>query len=365
MRAWAEIDIAVLRANINSIRRAVGPQTAVMAVVKADAYGHGIVEVARGALDAGALWLGVATVDEGISLREAGIQSPIALLCAAVPNEASEILHHTLVPMVGDNALLGALIHAAKIRNDAIASPPVHLEIDTGMGRSGVLPEQAVPFWKRATASGLRVTGLATHFADADGPDEALSVDQMDQFRQTRKALEAAGARFEVVHLNNSAATLRFPGDGGNLVRPGVLIYGIRPQMPASILRACPVSPVLALKARVAAVRSLPRGHAISYGATYKLPRDARVATVLIGYGDGYPRRLSNVGSMLLRGKRAPILGRVCMDQTVLDVTEIPDAAPGDIAICIGGEGGENISAEQIAAAIDTTEHEITTAVCS
>jgi alanine racemase len=383
-------------ANVGALRAFLGPQTRLMAVVKADAYGHGLVPVAQAATSAGAEWLGVATVAEGATLRAAGLDAPIVLLCAPVPDEAEAILAHRLIPTVGDQALIKALAHAASARQ---APAEIHMEIDTGMGRSGVLLEDALELWRAATNAGLRVTGLTTHFADADGPDPSLSLHQEATFRKVHAVLTQAGAQFDTIHLSNSAATLRFPNHHADLVRPGLLLYGILPPLPhteqqeeerdrsypnktehqnsrSNVLayvtpfpseeRAAReggrgVRPILTLKARVATVRALPAGHTISYGATHRLARPTLVATVLIGYGDGYPRCLSNRGHLLLRGRRAPILGRVCMDQTVVDVSDIPDVVPGDIAVCIGAQGDERIRVEEIAQLIETTEHEITT----
>ena len=374
-RAWVEIDLEALRANVGSLRAYLGPETRLMAVVKADAYGHGLLPVAWTVEEAGAAWLGVASVSEGVTLREAGLRLPIALLCPPAPAEAETLLASRITALVGDRETLDALVAAARPALARGESPAIHLEIDTGIGRSGLLPEQAVTFWRAATDAGLRVTGLATHYADAENSLSDLTQWQAIRFERTLEALTAAGAVFDLIHSNNSAAALhprtrQCPGSLENMARPGLLLYGLLPAIlnvttglpdPLDTAQLPPLRPVLSLKARVATVRDLPAGHPISYGATYTLTRPSRVATVLIGYGDGYPRRLSNRGSVLLRGRRAPILGRVCMDQTVVDVTDIPGVLPGDVAVCIGTQGTARISAEEIAVLIETTEHEITT----
>ena len=418
-RAWVEIDLPALQANARALAARLAPHRSLMAVVKADAYGHGLLPVAHAALHAGARWLGVATVGEGLALRRNGISAPIALLCSPPPADAPYIIAHGLTPMLGDLELAALLATAHGSQR-----VEVHLDIDTGMGRSGVLPENAVALWRRCTRDGLTVTGICTHFADADGPYADMTLLQWKRFAATRRALECAGARFDWIHAGNSAAVMRYSVHACNLVRPGLLLYGLRPalartegsgeprvQAPAVSVETpsvqtfeyenAPLSrraergrartvgresggdgafseqdgreappyppgrPVLALKARVGAVRDLPAGHTVSYGATCRLSRFSRLATVLIGYGDGYPRRLSNCGMVLLRGCRARILGRVCMDQTVVDVTDIPDVAAGDIATCIGTDGAETITAEAIACLIQTTEHEITTCLTS
>ena len=237
----------------------------------------------------------------------------------------------------------------------------MHLEIDTGCGRSGFLPEEALSAWEEATNSGLIVDGISTHFADADGAEVDFTLEQWRLFTETRKKLESAGAKFEWSHAGNSAASLRIQTLDCNLTRPGLLIYGISPPIPNSNLKAPDIRPALSLRARVATVRNLPAGHNISYGLTHTLTRPSRIATVLIGYGDGYPRRLSNCGEMLIRGMRVPILGRVCMDQTMIDVTDLPNVRAGEIATCIGTDGQERISIQEIAKLIGTTDHEIPT----
>lgn len=357
-RAWCEVNRSAIRANMAVLRAMPSLKGCmVMAVVKADAYGHGLIPTAQTAVEAGATWLGVATVAEGVALRQAGLTAPVLLLCAPAPAEAVRLLRFGLIASVGDRATRDALAQAAQ-RLDLRRPPEVHLEIDTGIGRAGVLPEQAPAFWRETIAAGLRVTGLMTHFADADS-DAEFTATQQNAFRAARRALEQAGAAFENVHLSASAGALRLGSADGALVRAGLLLYGIQPS--AAEFPALALHPAMAVKARVGTVRTLPQGHPISYGATCRLSRSSRVATVLIGYGDGYPRRLSNCGAMLLRGERAPILGRVCMDQTVVDVTDIPGVEPGETAVCLGSQGEGRIAVEEIAALLTTTEHEITT----
>lgn len=372
-RAWAEIDLEAISSNVRALKAALGSTVRLLAVVKADAYGHGLIPVSETALAAGADWLGVAAVAEGAALRHAGIDSPIALLCVPAPDEAECIVANRITPVVGDKVTLAAIAKAAEAAGSHADPFAIHMDIDTGMGRSGVQPGRAADLWRAANDAGLRVTGLMTHFADAENPQADVTIAQRRAFHEARELLAAAGAHFDVVHANNSAATLNGFIPAGNLVRPGLLLYGIWPAMEntqaaslaplASGLWPRPSSliPALTLKARVATVRELAAGHTVSYGATHRLARPSRIATVLIGYGDGYPRRLSNRGCMLLNGKRAPILGRICMDQTVVDVTDIPGVEPGDEAVSIGEQAGDRIAVEEIAALVETTEHEITT----
>ncbi len=366
-RAWAEIDLDAVRSNVSEALSMLGQDRNLLAVVKADAYGHGILQTSKAAIAGGAKWLGVATAAEGVNLREAGVVAPIALICAPCPtdSEAVAILENNLVPAIGDRFILQALARAAAKLRMPFSAACVHLELDTGCGRSGFLPEEAVEAWRFATEQGLRINGFATHFADADGSEEDFTLEQWNKFARTRRCLESAGASFEWIHAGNSAATLRIPTLDCNLVRPGLLLYGISPTLPGGSPLELKLRPALSLKARVATVRNLPEGHNISYGLTCALARPSRVATVLIGYGDGYPRRLSNLGEMLVQGRRVPILGRVCMDQTMVDVTDLPEVFPGEIATCIGEDGKEKITVEEIARKIGTTDHEITTALTS
>ncbi len=358
-RAWVEVDLHAIRANIALLRALPRlKRCTMMAVVKADAYGHGLVPVAQTALESGVDWLGVATVEEGVALRQAGLKGPILLICAPAPGEAVRLLQFGLTASVGDAVTRDALAQAAE--HLGLTDPPaVHLEIDTGIGRAGALPDEALTFWRETVSAGLRVTGLMSHFSDADG-DEEFTQAQQSAFRTVRTVLNQAGAQFELVHLSNSAGVLRLGTAESTMFRTGLLLYGIQ----ASLGGVTPLAllPAMTVKARVATVRSLPQGHPISYGVTHRLTRPSRVATVLLGYGDGYPRRLSNCGAVLLQGRRAPILGRVCMDQMVVDVTELADIVPGEIAVCLGAQGAERISVEEIAVLLETTEHEVTTA---
>lgn len=354
-RAWAQIRLDAVKRNVELIHELAGPQKQIMAVVKANAYGHGLVPIAETALKAGATWLGVATVKEGEALRQAGITAPICLLSVPLPEEMKLLVALKLIPLLGQKESLEAFA--------LVGGKEAHLEIDTGMGRAGALPAEAVELWRHAKGLGLYISGLCTHFAEAETQHSELTRRQLRLFQETRRSLEEAGARFKWFHYANSAALLMGLTADTNLVRPGLLVYGILPSSLSKEPWRSRFVPALQLEARIAAVRELPQGHPISYGATYRLHRSSRVATVLIGYGDGYPRRLSNCGYMLVRGQRAPILGRVCMDQTVIDVTEMPNIQAGERAVCIGKVGSEEVRVEEIAALIDATEHEVTTAL--
>ncbi len=357
-RAWIEVDLQKIRRNVQLVQQFVGDRREIMAVVKADAYGHGMIASAKAACDGGATWLGVATVTEAEQLQHHGISKPICLLCPFAPAQANRICSSAIVPTIGDASQLDLL--ASHNRPQQM---PIHLEIDTGMGRSGSLPQHAVAIYRRAVELGFHPQGISTHFSDPTGAtDPQLNYEQQRNFELAWLALQEAGAIFRWVHLNASGAIVSLQHQYGNLVRPGLLTFGIQPDTHKLVPE---IQAAMTVNARVATVRSLPSGHPISYGGTHRLSHDSKVATVLIGYGDGYPRRLSNKGQVIIHGSRCTILGAVCMDQIVVDVTDVPGVKPGDTATCIGRNGNQEITANEIAKVIGTTVHEIPTTLTS
>jgi alanine racemase len=350
---WVAIDLDVLRQNLSVIRGALGGQK-ILLVVKADAYGHGAVEVTREALASGVEMLGVATLHEGIELRRAGIGAPVLILSPSLTGEAAEIVEHGLRCTVSRLAMVKELASAARSAEQVQA---VHLEIDTGMGRSGVTPAEALPLARAiAGESALRLEGLYTHFPDADASDLSFSHEQVKRFLEVRAAIEAAGIAVPLVHAANSAALARIPGAAFDLVRPGILVYGIRPsQVPASFA----VRPVMSFRSRLLQVRELPAGHSISYGRTFVTPRAMRVGVVGVGYGHGMSRDLSNRGQMLVRGKRVPVVGRVTMDMTMVDLETVPEAQVEDEVVVFGEQEGAIIPIEEVAAISGTVPYEI------
>lgn len=363
-RAWAEISRDALAHNLALLqeRYGHGGRTRLLAVVKADAYGHGIDLIAPLCAEAGIMDFGVATVDEGIRLRALlPPQAALYLLAATLPADAPEIVAHRLVPLVSDRNMGRALSEAAAHQN---THADAHLDVDTGIGRAGASADTAPALLAELDAlPSLHITGLATHFACAD-EDPADAAAQNAQFERLRARL-GARAQTLVSHAANSPAALALPAAscGYDLIRPGLLLYGIEPAPGMLAAAGLPLRPVLTLRARVLLCRRLPEGATISYGRTFTVPRGGGVyATIGLGYGDGWPRRLGEgVGDVLLHGQRAPICGRVCMDQFVVDVSRIPGVAAGDAAILIGTDGTETITAAGLAAAIGTTPHEITT----
>jgi len=358
-RSWAEIDLEAISSNVHILKQWLNP-VKIMPIIKADGYGHGLIPVAGACITGGAEMLGVATIEEGITLRQAGISLPTIMVCPVCPQDAGAVLENDLIPSVGDPLLLETLIEEGKAQNKR---PQIYLEIDSGMGRSGVYSKNAELLWDKMLEENIEIIGISTHFADADNADTTYSRKQLDDFGLTQFHLESLNfTEFREVSISASHGMLRFGAAGGTVVRPGLLTYGIVPKI-GGVESPEGLRPALTLKARIATVRELPQGHNISYGLTHILQRNSRVATVLIGYADGYPRRLSNVGSMLIHGQFAPVLGRVSMDQTVIDVTDIPEASAGDEAICIGSQGDKSITVSDIARQIGSIEHEVLTGV--
>jgi alanine racemase len=326
-----------------------------MAVVKANAYGHGAVIVAWAAVEAGATWLAVATVDEGCQLRAAGLDAPILVLASSDPAEAPAAVRAGLTLAVAD------LEHAATIAAMAGAAPTsVHVEVDTGMRRYGVPAEAAPELIARiVTLPGLKLGGVYTHFATADEADRSFWAVQQARFDAVIAAVRARGITIPLVHQDNSAATLTATGRAVDLVRVGIALYGLSPspEVPAP----AELRPVLSLRSRVARVFDLAPGDSVTYGRTFIADRPMRAALVPIGYADGYRRSLTNRGVMLLGGRRAPVLGRVCMDQTVIAVPDGVEARVGDEVVLIGAQGDEAISADELGALAGTIGYEIGT----
>ena len=360
-RAWAEIDLGAVRHNVGAVRALVGPEVAVAAVVKADAYGHGLRWVAPAAYQAGAEWLAVATPSEAEEARAAVPEARVLILSPFLPSEAPAVVAARATPLVSSMEVARSL-SAASVR--AAVRTGVHLKVDTGMGRSGV-DEGRAPAFVRALLDlqGIEIEGIASQFPSAES-DEPLSRQQVARLIALRSRLSDIVGRRLLAHVANSAGILRYCEGHLDIVRPGLLLYGIVPPLAEPDLRPA-VRPVMTLKARVLLVREMPAGAAISYGGDCVLERPATVAMVGIGYGDGYPRRMSGRGAVLLGGQRAPILGRVCMDVLMVDATDIPGVRVGDEAVLIGAQGGDRISVEEVASLVQTTEHDITTRLTS
>ena len=353
----AEIDLDAIAHNVRHFRALAGERTAVMAVVKANAYGHGATMVARAAVEAGARWLAVATVDEGARLRAAGLPVPMLVLGPTDPAEAPAAVAADLTLAIGDLDAAAAVARAATERGEPAT---VHVEVDTGMHRFGVPHEAAAGVMARVAAlPGLRLGGYYTHFATADEADRAFFEEQRARFASVVRAVRERGLTEPLVHQDNSAAALSAPGAGHDLVRIGVSLYGLAPSPDVPVEPA--LRPALALRSRVARVMELAPGDSVSYGRTFVADRPMRAALVPLGYGDGYRRALSNQAAMLLGGRRARVLGRVCMDQTVVAVPDGLDARVGDEVTLLGEQGGARVSADELAALAGTIPYEIAT----
>jgi len=352
----AKIDLGALTHNYQEVMRRAGKRK-ILAVVKAQAYGHGALRVSQRLLGLGADMLGVAFVEEGRELREAGIQAPILVMGAIFPEQAEEIVRLGLTPIVYNDTLAKALSDAARKYKKEV---PVHVKVDTGMGRLGLGPGAVIDFIRGIRKfDGIRIEGLMTHFADADLRDKQFASKQMDRFETLMKALAEQGMNISLCHAANSAAVLDFDRAFFTMVRPGLMLYGYNPLEAAPDGPRIDVRPVLSLVTRIAFLKRTPAGVPISYGRTFVTKRESLIATIPVGYADGYARSLSNRGEALVRGTRVPVAGRVCMDMTMLDVTDVPGAREGDDVVLIGAQAGERITAEDIAAKTGTIPYEV------
>ena len=353
--AWSEIDITALKRNVKRTQQIVGPRVDILLTVKADGYGHGAPHVAKAATAAGVQMLGVATLHEGMELRNAGLRAPIVILSPSLAVEIDEILEYNLTPTVSDMAFAQALA-ARAAQSSRIAR--VHVEIDTGMGRGGVNEEDACAFLGAlARLQGLAVEGVYTHFPGTYHEDREFCEQQVRAFQSIIDALGSQGIVFPLRHTANSAAVAQYPASHINMVRPGGMVYGM---FPHEDMNGIGFQPVMSFKSRVVNVKQMRRGKSVSYGRTYKFDHDAKVAAVAAGYGHGISRLMSSNGYLLVRGVRAPIVGRVTMDVTMIDVTNIPQASVGDEVIIFGKQGNEQISVYEVAERSGTISYEIT-----
>ncbi len=357
---WAEINLDHLRYNLQEIQRINSSKfKKICAVVKADGYGHGAVEVARTALSCGASYLGVAFLDEALELREKGITAPILILGFTPENQFDTILEHDITQTIYDLRSAVALSEKA-VKYDKKAK--IHIKIDTGMGRIGFYPDSpsVSQIRKIFSLKNLIVEGIFTHFARADEWDRSFTEKQFQLFTKTVNLIEGKDFKIPLKHVANSAGILEFPNTHLDMVRAGIIIYGLYPSNEVAKDRIS-LKPIMSLKTRVSHVKILPAGKPISYGGTYTTTGPSRIITLPVGYADGYSRLLSAKGEVLIKGQRAPILGRICMDQCIVDGTNINgDINSGDEVTLIGKDGNEEISVEEIAEHIGTINYEIT-----
>jgi alanine racemase len=356
----AEIDLAAILENLKTLRSALRPETEVIGIVKADAYGHGLVEVSRTLATAGVRRFAVAIVEEAMALRDAGVPGRFLVLGAPLLEQAEEIAANDFEAMVSDLQFAQLLNATARRRGRVVG---VHLKFDTGMGRLGFSLDEAVGAARQvADMPSLRIVGAMTHFPTADVPeDRKFTREQVESLRLLRARLEEAGIHIPLWHAANSSAALTLPESHFDAVRPGLALYGgLRRDLTPLIFRQA-----MSLKTRIVQIRELPEGHSVSYGRTFVARRPTRVGVLPIGYADGLSRAHSNKGFVLVRGRRAPIAGRVCMDMTMVDVTDIRTAAPGDEAVIYGRQGDEEITLRGAAESLGTIPYELMTAIGS
>jgi alanine racemase len=349
----AEIDLAAAAHNLNELKRAVG-RVPLIAVVKADAYGHGAVELSRTYEKSGVQSLAVAFVSEALELRDAGIRLPILVLFDR--SDIPAFFEHSLTPVIHDTRTAEDFSREAEARDLPV---DVHVKVDTGMGRMGFLRPEGIP--EMASLAGLRVAGLMSHFSEADLADTDFMRLQLRRFHEMRELLSEGGIR-PLCHIANSAATLAAPEARLDAVRPGLALYGVspfeddRPGLPE-------LRPLMRATVKVLALRRLPKGQPVSYGRTFVTTRETLAAVLAVGYADGYPRLLSNASHVLIRGRRAPVIGRVCMDLMVADATDVEDPVDGEDAVLLGADGAERITAWELAGQASTIPYEILTSL--
>ena len=352
---WVEIDLEAIAYNVRQIVKLVGSGVDVLAVLKADGYGHGALKVARTAMNNGVTWLGVACLGEAVMLRRAGIDAPILILGYTPAWQAREAVLNEVVLTLFSREVAASLSRAAV---DLGRTARVHLKIDTGMGRLGLLPADVLPFMRDISGlAALEIDGIFTHFSVADDADLEYTYWQLDRFKDVLDALRSHGLLPPCIHAANSAAILRIPESHFNMVRLGIAMYGLNPSENAS----CPEGfrPALAFKCQIAQVKELPADHYISYGRAFRTRRPSRIAVIPVGYADGFRRAPHHWGHVLVGGRRAPVVGRVCMDQTMIDVTDIPNVRQGDEVVLIGSQGDERITVDEVARRLGTISYEV------
>lgn len=346
MNKWLEINLTNITHNMAQIRRIVGEQVEIMPIVKANAYGHGAIEVAKTVIKAGANRLGVASLSEGIELRDAGIDAPILVLSPLDMNQTKKAIDNQLILTISSITNLKDLIQL----NQPIK---IHLKIDTGMGRLGIQCEEISELIDILKPANLQIEGILSHFAQADFDDNSYTYKQFNKFHEIVNYLSQAGINIPIKHIANSAAILKFKEMHLSLVRPGIIIYGLYPA--PNIPKTFDLRPVMTFKTTIVQLRKIPHGHGISYGSTYITDKETSIAVIPVGYADGYNRLLSNKAQVTIKGFRAPIVGRVTMDFCMIDVNDIPEVRIGDEIILFG----EDPPVDELAQICNTINYEI------
>lgn len=361
---WAEIDLDALAHNFHTIRKHVGPQVKILAAVKANAYGHGAVECSRRLQKEGADWFGVALPEEGLELRDAGVTKPILCLGGFWEGQEKDCLKYDLTPVVYRVEMLESCDRAAR---DSGAVADVHVKIDTGMGRLGVRLNEIPEFCDSLKRfKHIRIDGLMTHLASADDETQReFTRAQLDRFQRAVQTFRERGIKPSLIHAANSAGAFAFHESLGNMVRPGGALYGfVRDVFPSQIV-APPLRPVMSVRARIMLLKRVAQGEKLGYGCTFETSHESLIATIPIGYDDGYRRALSNRGRVIVRGQFAPVVGRVSMDLTLIDVTDVPGVALDDQVTLIGRDRELSITAEDVGELSGTISYEITCGISS
>ena len=353
--AWVEIDLAAARHNMQLVRQRVGDVSTIIAAVKADAYGHGAVELSRVFLDAGADWLAVSCVDELMQLRKAGVSAPVLLLGHVPQRALPQVLHQQGVVTVYDEQQARQISECAQREG---IDAQVHIKVDTGMARLGFSCDEdgALAACRASSLPGLEVSGVFSHFAKADSKDKRFAALQHRRFRQFIDICSRNGLFFELKHFANSAAVCDMAEAWYNGVRPGIMLYGCQPSAEVGLDL---LQPVMSVKTRIVRLNRLAAGEPVSYGCTWVAERDSVIATLPLGYADGVSRQLNNKARVLVHGCSAPVRGIICMDQMMIDVTDIPQVACGDEVVLLGEQLGERISAEELAGLSHTISYEL------
>lgn len=361
---WAEIDLDRLAENFRAVRAFCGDDVLYMAVIKANAYGHGAVECGRRLQAEGVDWFAVATIEEGVELRQFGISLPILVLGGIWPGQEVSLLNFDLTPAIFTIRQAESLNTSAK---SAGKTATLHVKIDTGMNRVGFRTENIEQVARRlADLDYVRVGGLMTHFAAADSIEEtAFTNDQIASFSSAVDTFLAAGHRPEILNLANSPGAVAHPLSRSKLVRIGGLLFGITDDILPKNSKRPDLKPVMSVHTKIAMIKTVPRSESIGYGRTFVAERDSLIATIAIGYNDGYGRGLSNKGEVIVCGRRAPVVGRISMDWTTIDITEIRGAKVGDAVTVLGSEGASIVTAEEIARKTDTISYEITCGIAA
>ena len=356
---WVEIDLNALKHNLLAIKKQVGQHVKIMGIVKADAYGHGDYEVSRVLLNNSVEMIGIAILEEGIQLRDKGIKAPLLLLGGIFEEQIDDVIQYNLTPTAYDLKLADMLSKKANYFNKVVK---VHVYVDTGMGSIGVRYDKAVEFIRSLQGmKNLSIDGIYTHFSCSDEKESEYTHLQIKRFRDVLVALDAINVCIPLRHMANSGAIISYPDAYFNMVRPGLSLYGLYPSedMPKTIS----IKPVMSFKTRAIHIKDMKPGDTVSYGRTYKITKPTRVATLPLGYDDGYNRLLSNQGKVIIKGVKVPIIGRICMDQCFVDVSDIKDVSVGDEVVLYGSQGKETISIESIAKQLNTIPYEVTCSI--